>query len=110
MSGLKFEKGTCFFNKAAGPGGCVNPCPKVMPQNVRIWELFDETWEAGNFRGMDGDPVGRHLADVESAARALGIPWNRRTFLRFKLVLSVWLESIAAQIKERDEKRKLGKK
>lgn len=110
MSGLKFEKGTCFFNKAAGPGGCINPCPDILPANFRIWELFEETWESGNFRGMDGDPVGRHFCCVESAARALEIPWNRKTFRRFKIILTVWLESVCAQIKEREAKRKSGKK
>lgn len=104
--GKRFDKGTCFFDKAAGPGGCVKPCPKVRPENERVWELWESTWEAGNFRGMDGDPVGRHFADVESAARALGVPWNRRTFTKFKVVLSIWLTKVHEEIDRRNEGRK----
>ncbi len=106
MSGLKFDDGTCFWNKDAGPGGCVNPCPEVSPSNHKIWELFDETWESGNFRGMDGDPVGRHYCCVESVARALGVSWDRTTFKRFRLIVMVWLESVYKKIDERNRERK----
>lgn len=100
--------GKCFETKA-GDGECVNPCPPLAPANSGVWNLFNRTLGATNFRGMDGVPAGTHLCCVESAARALLIDWNEATLKKFQLIEGMRLQEVARQIDERNAKNKLPK-
>jgi len=52
---------------------------------------------------MDGVTLGRHPADVEAVARAMGVPWDEVTLDKFSIIEAKHIED---DLKRREAERK----
>jgi hypothetical protein len=92
MTAVKFEDGTCFWNRDAGPGGCVNKQPDILPRNLPIYKLFNLTAGCMNTVGMDGVPTGRDMQQVKAVAEALQVDWDEETVEKYNILCFAWLK------------------
>lgn len=110
-AGQKFPENFCIKNREGSPdregyGECKNPQPTLNPSNVAVWNLYLRTYGAANAIGMDGVQIGRHPADVEAVAHAMGIPWDETTLDKFSLIEAKHLEDCHRKYEAEQKKRK----
>ncbi len=82
-------------------GKCRYSPPDVGIFNVGVVGLYDLSYGSSNYAGMDGIPTGKSLSDVESLARALGIPWDQSTIERFMILEAAFLKHSHEEYKKR---------
>lgn len=78
----------CFLNRAAGPGGCVNPEPVVHYRLIGLWRVFAIAQSSYTTDGMTGAWVKPTWPELESIARGCGEPWDALTMDRIEMWLS----------------------
>lgn len=106
-TGDTYEAGTCYFAISEGKEiktECAYPAPPLSQRARVIWTLWQRTYGQTNVAGMDAIPLGRSLIDVESACRALGIPYDDWTLTAFQTVEAIWLSQLAEK-RERERKK-----
>jgi len=77
----------CFANRAAGPGGCINPEPTVHFRLAGTWAVVGLVQQGYRADGMTGRFERPSWADIETIARGCGEPWDETTIAR----LTKWL-------------------
>lgn len=77
----------CFSNRAAGPGGCINPEPAVHFRLAGLWAVLGLVQQDYRADGMTGRWQRPTWADIASIAQGCGEPWDAITIAR----VSQWL-------------------
>jgi hypothetical protein len=77
----------CFANRAAGPGGCINPEPSVHYRLAGIWAVFGLVQQDYRNDGLTGQWHRPSWADIAEIVRGCGEPWDALTISR----LTAWL-------------------
>ena len=89
--GAKFPEGYCVFNKEGG-GECKYPLPELNPLNFAVAKLYDLTYGATIYAGMDGVETGKDMSSVRAIAEAMCIPWDQTTVEKFSLIEMIHLK------------------
>jgi hypothetical protein len=82
----------CNSNRAAGPGGCLDPQPPIHFRLVGLWNLLSVGKNALIRAGMDAWPVAPDFLQFESLAKACGEPWDATTVERLERFVQAKLD------------------
>ena len=83
---------------------CFTPPPEMGCRETIVWMMFKLSEGGTAFAGMDGVPRRRAPSEVEAVARALGVSWDERTLVLYRMVEDEWLQMVDAQVKESRKK------
>jgi hypothetical protein len=72
----------CYANRAAGPGGCINPEPTVHYRMLGLWRVFGIAQQSYTADGMSGQWSKPTWSELESIAIGCGEPWDATTLER----------------------------